>query len=78
MAKPYIKPFISFESLAVSTRAASSCSHQAAHAQYECAIEIPEWDGDTIFTEAIDCTWEPDAINVCYHVPAATTNVFDS
>ena len=77
MAKHYVKPNIAFQKLSMSTEVSASCTMDLTFAEFVCPVMIPEW-GETIFTEASDCTWYNDEIYICYHVPTAGSNVFGS
>ena len=76
MKKRYVKPLISFESLALSSDLSAGCSFNVTFPEFVCPVLIPEW-GETVFTAAT-CDWSNDEYYICYHVPTMTTNVFGS
>lgn len=78
MKKSYVKPLISFEPLALSSALSTGCSFNVSFAEFVCPVEIPEWGGETVFSEQVNCDWSNDDYYICYHVPTITTNVFGS
>ena len=79
MKKQYIKPTITFDSLAVSANISSGCSWLSGNqAEYTCPIEDPE-SGWTIFSDSALCLMMPGAGDtICYDIPFAGSNVFES
>ncbi len=79
MKKYYNKPTITFECLAVSANLATGCAFLSTNsAEYICPVTDPE-SGWTIFVEDSGCMLSPgpgDAI--CYDIPLANSNVFES
>lgn len=80
MKKSYVKPLIGFQSFAMPLSVSSGCTFLSTSGEMVCAIEMEEWGGATIFTEEIDCmlTTPQWTDRVCYHVPLANSNVFES
>ena len=81
MKKPYIKPVMAFESLALSASAGTGagCGLLATNSpEYICPVLDPS-TGWTIFSELGVCNITPaDNDEVCYDVPLANSNVFGS
>lgn len=79
MKKQYIKPTITFDSLAVSANISSGCSWLSSNlAEYTCPIEDPE-SGWTIFSDFALCLMMPGSGDtICYDIPFAGSNVFES
>ena len=76
MKKEYTKPVIEFHTLALSSEISSSCTYQASFQVGACPIAIPEFGGETVFTEDV-CVFSNDDFP-CYDVPLANSNVFES
>lgn len=79
MKKLYIKPAITFESLAVTAAVASGCALLGTNsAEYQCPV-IDEESGWTLFSSNAICmiTPAPDD-TICYDIPLANSNVFQS
>ena len=74
MKQPYTPLSITFQALSAGS-VSSACTYQSNEAINSCPILIPEWN-ETVFTDATGCDW--DASEACYHVPTASSNVFDS
>lgn len=76
--KIYTSPIVKSTSFALSTDVASGCQATASFAEFTCAVEVPEW-GLTFYTE-LNCDYSPpgDDDMICYHVPTADSNIFDS
>lgn len=72
--RPYIKPAISFQTLAV-TEASSGCEMLCNSTEMSCPVTIPDW-GMTYFQDGM-CDLLP-VEQICYHVPVADNNVFSS
>lgn len=70
MRAEYIKPAISFQSLAAGS-VSSGCAYNM---NSYGAIEIPGMGGETVFNNE-HCTYPAD---MCFQVPAESSNVFDS
>ena len=76
----YIKPDICFDSFELSSSMAAGCemigSNQDA---YACPVLIPDWEL-TVFMELGICDMHPpeQMDSICYHVPTADNNVFNS
>lgn len=80
MKKRYIKPQIVFESFELSSNIAAGCSLLSSpSAAYVCPVTDPEL-GFTIFASNSVCDFIPpgDHDQICYDVPLASTNVFES
>ena len=84
MKKKYEKPDILFESFALSQSISAGCEMIGGnHAQYVCPVLVktPGFDDDTytIFGDGA-CESKPVGGNdsICYHVPIADNNVFNS
>lgn len=75
--KKYTKPTIAFQNIALSSGLSSACAILADtdFSFDSCPILIPEW-GETIFNDTM-CTWSSQD-NFCYHVPTASSNIFES
>lgn len=80
--KKYIKPDISFQKLNLSTNISAGCEHAAKNAEGFCPVDIPGQPGLTVFAENPDSgcmLYSPDLGGlICYHVPTADSNVFES
>ncbi len=79
MAK-YVKPTISFEPLNLSAAVSPGCAINSTHDAGVCPVEIPGQPGLTVFTEGSGCfAYSPGMEDhICYHVPMADMNVFES
>ncbi len=80
MKKRYVKPQIVFESFELSSSIAAGCSLLSSpSAAYICPVTDPEL-GFTIFASEDICDFAPpgDHDQICYDVPLAGTNVFES
>ena len=79
MKKQYVKPVITFDSLAMSANISSACSLLSSNfAEYVCAVEDPE-SGWTIFSDPAVCMMVPGpGDTICYDIPFAGSNVFES
>ena len=83
MKKKYEKPDILFESFALSQSISAGCEMIGGnHAQYVCPVLVktPGFDDTyTIFGDGA-CVSQPVGGNdsICYHVPIADNNVFNS
>lgn len=75
MAKGYVKPSIQFHMLNMSADLSAGCALNATFAEMDCPVMIPEW-GETVFNQN-NCDIYGDEY-ICYHVPAANSNVFGS
>lgn len=87
MKKVYEKPQFMFESFEMSTNIASGCQHTNvtySSGQTGCGYQV---GGDrfnnetTIFTSEVSCeaTQDDGVYNgICYHVPTAGNNIFNS
>lgn len=80
--KKYVKPEISFQELNLTTNISAGCSQVAQHDAGKCIVEVPGNPGMYIFQDDVtnNCnTFLPNPEDfVCYHVPTADTNVFES
>ncbi|MBP9988977.1 MAG: hypothetical protein KBT46_05705 [Ruminococcus sp.] len=74
MKKEYVKLSISFNSLPLKTNMSSGCSYQSSHDLGVCPVDIG--GGETIYVQD-SCTWW-NAEEICYDIPTATSNVFES
>ena len=79
MKKSYEKPVITFECLAVSSNLATGCAFLSTNsAEYTCPV-IDEESGWTIFSNYELCMMTPGpGDTICYDVPLANSNVFES
>ncbi len=80
MKRTYIKPDICFDSFEMSTSMAAGCemigSNQDA---YACPVLIPAWGISVFMALGICDTHPPENMDtICYHVPTADNNVFNS
>ncbi len=75
----YIKPNISFQRLNIAA-VSTGCALQSNNAESVCPVEVPGQPGLTIFSELGVCvsTLPGAQDSICYHVPTADTNVFES
>lgn len=78
--KNYIKPDIAFQRLDMATTVSAGCEHTATLAAGTCPAPIPGQPGLTVFQEGSDCmVYSPELGGlICYHVPTADSNVFES
>ena len=79
--KNYMKPAISFQGLIMTANAAGGCAHKATFEEALCEVALPGLPGLTVFANSnADCvlTTPEDAAQICYHVPQADINVFES
>lgn len=77
--KKYIKPDISFYKLNLSTTVSAGCQIQATHDPEICPVEIPGQGGLTVFQKGGCMVYGPGmGDGLCYHVPSAESNVFES
>ena len=78
--KKYIKPDISFQKLNLSTNISAGCEYSATLDAGKCPAEVPGQPGLTVFLENSACmVYSPDLGGlICYHVPTADSNVFES
>ena len=77
--KTYVKPVISFENLTVGTSVSAGCAITSNSEPAACAVEIPGQGGLTVFTEHNCMAYVPGYEDrLCYHVPFAGMNVFES
>lgn len=75
MKEKYVKPMAAFQPLDIASDLSSGCQYQANFQFGICTIEIPEW-GETLYSEEVcDISFEDFP---CYHVPAASSNIFES
>ncbi len=79
MKKRYVKPKIIFESFELSSSIAAGCALLSTpQAAYICPVTDPEL-GFTIFSsESCDMSSPGDNDQICYDVPLAGANVFES
>ncbi len=78
--KNYIKPDISFQRLNLSSSVSLGCAVESTHDAGKCPVEIPGYPGLTVFPEGSECTTYSPGFEdqICYHVPTADLNVFES
>lgn len=78
--KTYIKPDISFQKLDLTTNVSTGCEYTATSAAGSCPAEIPGQPGLTVFQETSGCmVYSPELGGlICYHIPTADSNVFES
>ncbi len=79
MKKQYIKPLITFDSLAMSANISAGCAFLAGNqSEYQCSVTDPE-SGWTFFNDPRICMMGPGPNDtICYDVPVLGFNVFDS
>ena len=79
MKKPYNKPIIAFESLAITANVSSGCYLLGTNsADYVCPV-IDEESGWTLFSNYANCMYIPGPNDtICYDIPLANSNVFSS
>ncbi len=79
LKKKYLKPDIHFESLNLSTDISAGCAMLSQQSPNSCVVYYPQW-GMTLLTEELTCdAYPPGGLDfICYHVPTADNNVFDS
>jgi hypothetical protein len=79
LKKPYNKPTITFESLALSTNIAAGCAYISTNsAEYICPV-IDEESGWTIFSDRAVCMMTPKpGDTICYDIPFENSNIFES
>ena len=82
MKKPYSKPTLYFEALALGSGAASGCEAIANFAEMVCSISLDLGGGEIIDVYQLPeiCMYStPDVKDfVCYHAPSDSNNVFSS
>lgn len=81
MKKTYVKPQVFFEDFQLSASIAAGCEYTTNHTMNMCAYEIT--GGRSVFidetTSCLDVKVQNGQYgNVCYHVPADTSNLFTS
>lgn len=78
--KTYVKPVIALESLALSASASTGCAITSNSAPGQCPVEIPGAGGLTVFPDERVCAayFPGYEDSLCYHVPTADINVFES
>ncbi len=77
--KKYIKPDVSFFEMNLSTSISAGCEFTSNNAPLACPVEIPGQGGLTVFLEGACMAYFPGAEDsLCYHVPTADSNVFES
>lgn len=77
--KKYVKPDIAFFELNLSTTISTGCGINATQAEAICPVEVPGQPGLTIFQKGACTAYAPTAQDtICYHVPTADINVFES
>ena len=78
--KKYVKPNIAFFELNLSTTISTGCGINSQQAEAVCPIELPGHPGLTVFQETTGCVAYAPGIQdtICYHVPTADMNVFES
>ena len=76
----YVKPAICFDSFELCTGIAAECEMIGSNQEsYACPVLIPQW-GLSIFIDLTNCNLHPpeQMDTICYHVPTADNNVFNS
>ncbi len=77
--KKYVKPNIVFFPLNLSTTISAGCEIKSHNQPAICPVEIPGQGGLTIFPEGHCAAYFPGYEDqLCYHVPTASMNVFES
>lgn len=78
--KKYITPDISFNILSLSTNISAGCEIISNNDVAVCPVEVPGQPGFTIFQEGSGCiAYHPGyEDSICYHIPIAEQNVFES
>lgn len=78
MAKlAYMKPAFQFHQIPLVTGAGTGCYYRATHDDYVCPV-LDEDLGVTIFSSRPTCQRTTGGGNVCYNVPVADYNVYNS
>ena len=76
--KKYVKPNITFFELNLSTEISTGCRVNATFDVATCPVELPGHNL-TVFQKGMCDVYAPDAQDaICYHVPTADINVFES
>ena len=77
--KKYVKPDISFFELNLSTTISTGCNIYSNEAEAICPVQVPGQPGLTIFQKGTCVAYSPSSQDtICYHVPMAGMNVFES
>lgn len=78
--KKYIKPEISFQKLNLTTNISAGCEITATQDAGACPAELPGQPGIMVFQETTGCMVYAPGLGdtICYHVPTADSNVFES
>lgn len=77
--KKYIKPDIAFHPLSLSASLSAGCAIISNNQPGSCPVEIPGQGGLTVFPEGTCDAYVPGYEDqLCYHVPIASMNVFES
>ena len=78
--KKYVKPNISFFELNLSTTISTGCGITATNAETVCPVFLPGHPNISIFQELTGCVAYAPSMQdtICYHVPTADINVFES
>lgn len=79
MKKSYMKPIVTFESLAISSRIASGCALISTDsAEMVCPV-VDEEAGWMVFADANNCEMSFDVYDqICYDIPIDSGKVFQS
>ncbi|MBR2732410.1 MAG: hypothetical protein IKD72_10565 [Clostridia bacterium] len=78
MAKlAYMKPAFQFHQIPLVTGGGTGCAYRATHEEYVCPVTDPDL-GVTIFASRPTCQYTTGGGNVCYNVPVADYNVYNS
>jgi hypothetical protein len=79
LKKIYKKPMVAFESLALSASISAGCAYISTNsAEYICPVTDEE-SGWTIFADTTVCNVTPrPGETICYDIPIANSNVFES
>lgn len=78
--KKYVKPDIAFFELNLSTSISTGCSIYSNQDVQVCPVQVPGQPGLTIFQKETGCVAYAPGMQdtICYHVPTADLNVFES
>ncbi len=78
MKKSYTSPNIQFMSIGANSVSAACDLITQNHDPLSCGVDLgPGWDGLKLFADSSVCTYT-DHMDVCYHVSAQSSTVFES
>ncbi len=77
--KNYIKPDIAFQKLNLTTSVSTGCAINSNSEPLACPVEIPGQPGLTVYPDGTCSLYFPEYDDqLCYHVPMADNNIFES